>query len=191
MLAYWFFTDNNRDSLDIDNMLYCITRQLCGGAKNIPESVRDLWNQNSGAGTRPAGSLVENMLDSVVSGLQRTGLEILIVLDGLDEYPVKDRQGSLGARRVPGRKAVLKWLRNFGKKHENARVLVASRKEIDIQENLGHIMTLDVAKEITEDVDLFIESCIERITGEDENWKSSFKTAMIEKMKGASEKYYC
>ena len=189
VLGYWFFTDNNRDSLNRDNLLYCLTRQLCGGAKHIPDSVRELWTQNSGAGTEPTGRLVENILDSVVIGLRRTGLKVLIVLDGLDEYPVKARPGLSGARTVPGREAVLKWLHRFCEKHENARALLASRKEDDITESLGKVMTIDVAKEITEDVDLFIESCIERIIKGDGKWKTLFEDGMREKMKGASEKY--
>lgn len=188
VLAYWFFTDKNPDSLDTDNLLYCLTRQLCGRSKHIPDSVRELWSQNSGAGIQPSGWLVENILDSVVVGLQRTGLEVLIVLDGLDEYPVKSKQGLFGARRILGREAVLKWLHRFCQKHGNARVLVASRKENDIQESLGDVMTLDVAKEITKDVDLFIDSCIERIIKGAGKWKTSFKDDMREKMKGASEK---
>ena len=128
-------------------------------------------------------------MDSVITELQKTGREVLIVLDGLDEYPVKARQGLLGARTVPGREAVLEWLHRFCKKHENARILLASRKENDIQESLGEVMTLDVAKEITKDVDLFIDSCIERIIKGDEKGKIRFKNDMREKMKGASEKY--
>ena len=189
VLAYWFFTDNNPDSLNTDNLLYCLTRQLCGGAKHIPDSVRELWNQNFAAGTKPTGRLVENTLDSVVIELQRTGLEVLIVLDGLDEYPVKARPGLLGARTVLGREAVLQWLHRFCEKHGNARVLVASRKEDDIKESLGEVITLDVAKEITEDVDLFIESCIERIIKRNGRWKALFEDDMREKMKRASEKY--
>ena len=127
-------------------------------------------------------------MDSVITELQMTGYELFIVLDGLDEYPIKARQGLLGARTVPGREVVLKWLHRFCEKHENARILVASRKENDIQESLGNVMTLDVAKKITKDVDLFIESCIERITKGDGKWKTSFKNDMREKMKGASEK---
>ena len=189
VLAYWFFTGNNPDSLNRDNLLYCLTRQLCGAAKHIPDSGRELWSQYSGVGTKPTGKLVENVLDSVVIGLQRTGLEVLIVLDGLDEYPVKARPGLLGARTVLGREAVLKWLHRFCEKHGNARVLVASRKEDDIKESLGEFITLDVANEITKDVDLFIESCIKRIIKDDGKWKAEFENDMREKMKGASEKY--
>ena len=188
VLAYWFFTDNNLDSLNNDNLLYCLTRQLCGGSKHIPDSVRELWSQNSGAGTKPTGRLVGNMLDSVVTELQKIRLNVLIVLDGLDEYPAKARPGLLGARTVPGREAVLKWLHRFCEKHKNVRILVTSRGEDDIKESLGKVMTLDVAEEITEDVDLFIESCIERITKGDGKWKLSFRDDMREKMKGASEK---
>ena len=189
VLAYWFFTDNNLDSLNIDNLLYCLTRQLCGRSKHIPDSVRELWSQNSGAGNQPTGRPVEKILDSVVIELQKIGLKALIVLDGLDEYPVKARPGLSGARTILGREAVLKWLHRFCEKHENARVLLASRKEDDIKESLGNAMTLDVAKEITDDVDLFIESCIKRIIKGDGKWKAEFKDDMREKMKGASEKY--
>ena len=189
VLAYWFFTDNNPDSLNTDNLLYCLTRQLCGGAKHNPDSVRELWSQNFGAATKPTGRHVEEILDAVVIGLQKTGLEVLIVLDGLDEYPVKARPGLLGARTVLGRETVLKCIHSFCEKHENARVLVASRKQDDIKESLGDVITLDVAKNITEDVDLFIESCIERIIKGDGKWKASFEDDMRKKMKGASEKY--
>ena len=190
VLAYWFFTDNNTDSLNTNTLLYCLTRQLCGGTKHIPDSVRELWNQNIAAGTKPTGRLVESILDSVVIGLQKTGLEVLIVLDGLDEYPVKVRPGLLGAWTILGREAVLKWLHRFCQKHKNARVLVASRKENDIQASLGEVMTLDIDKEITEDVDLFIESCIQRIIEGDGKWKAEFENDMREKMKGASERSY-
>ena len=187
VLAYWVFPDNNRDSLNSDNLLYSPLRQLCGGAKHIPNSVREFWSRNFGPGTRPAGKPVEDILDSVVIGLQRTGLEVLIVLDGLDEYPVKAMRGLSGARTVLGREAVLEWLHRFSENHGNVRVLVASRKEDDIRKSLGDFETLDVANEITEDVDLFIESCIKRII-EDGKWKAEFENVMRKKMKGASEK---
>ena len=130
---------------------------------------------------------MENTIDSVITQLKRTGFEVYIVLDGLDEYPARARQGLQGARTVPGRDAVLKWLHRFREKHENARVLVASRKENDIQEFRGEVIALDVAEEITEDVDMFIECSIQRII-KDGEWKASFEDDMREKMKGASEK---
>ena len=188
VLAYWFFTDNNQDSLNTDNLLYCLTRQLCGRTKHIPDSVRELWNRNYAAGTKPTGTLVENTLDSVVIELQKTDHEVLIVLDGLDEFPVKARQGLSGSRTVPGRESVLEWLHRFCEKHENTRVLMASRKENDIQGSLGDATSLDVAKNISEDVDLFIEGCIERIIKGDGKWKSRFKSDMRGKMKRAGER---
>lgn len=190
-LAYWYFTDGSLDSLNVDNLLYCLIKQLCAKTRTIPDSVRNLWNERAGAKTPASGRRPEDILDSVVTELHETGHRVLIVLDGLDEYPVTARAGSSGARTVLGREVVLQWLQNFHQ-HPNVHALVTSRDEDDIRVSFEHAMKLDVAQGVTSDLDSFIKTSINNIV-QKKPWKLDYKNQISDRFRDNSERqvYLC
>lgn len=190
-LAYWYFTFRDLDSLEIDNLICCLIRQLCAKTNTIPDSVRKLWKDHAAARIQPSTIDLRETLDSFVEEFQETGQKFLIVLDALDEYPLARRVSSRG-RAIPGRGVVLEWLKNFGE-HANVHILITSRDETDIRETFGGAALLDAAKELASDVDLYIQRCLhrimERIKGGDVD-KNTFKSQLSDRMKGNGQKYH-
>ena len=190
VLAYWYFTFSNQDSVNIENLLSSIIRQLCAGTKQMPSNVRELWKKHRMAGSRPTNAGLIESLDAVMVGLNTNDRHALVVLDGLDEYPLVAELASSKAQPCSGRKAVMEWLQTFYQRHANAHILITSRDETDIRKCFGGSTQLDVAKGLTDDVDLFLQSCIDRITEGDDSWKNEFRLKMIEKMRGGNERYH-
>ena len=73
------------------------------------------------------------------------------------------------------------------KKHANAHILVMSRDETDIRMNLRGAAALDVAKCVGDDVDLFVQSCVNRIVEAGDACKNDFRSQIPDRMKGVSE----
>lgn len=130
VLAYWYSTFSNQDSVDIENLLSSIIRQLCAGAKRLSGSVRELWKKHHMAGSRPNRASLIETLNAVMVDLNTDDQHAIVVLDALDEYSLVAELASSGAQPVSGRKIVLEWLQAFYKKHANAHVLITSRELI-------------------------------------------------------------
>ena len=189
VLAYWYFTFSSQDSVDIENLLRSVIRQLCARAKTLPSNVRELWEKHHMAGSRPnRASLIES-LDAVIVGLNSNDQHALVVLDGLDEYPLVAELASTKAQSCSERKIVMEWLQTFYQRHANIHVMITSRDETNIRKYFGGSAQLDVAKGVTGDVDLFLQSCIDRITEGDDGWKNEFKSKIFDKMRGGNERY--
>ena len=122
-------------------------------------------------------------------GLSTNDQHALVVIDGLDEYPLVAEFTSPKAQPYSGRKAVMEWLQTFYKRHANAHVLITSCDEADIRKYLGVSAQLDVAKGVTDDVDLFLQICVDRIAKGDDGWKNEFRLKMFDKMRGSNERY--
>ena len=177
VLAYWYFTFSIQESLDTDNLLCSLIKQLCGGARTLPDRTREYWEKYRSEGPRINSDHLSEVLDSLVSGLEKCGKEIFLVLDALDEYSLLKRR------------EFLSWIQHFSKSHLNVHVLIASRDEIDIRQCLREGVTLDVANGNIGDVNKFIESCLTRIMQGNDDWKSRYRSRMSERMKGAGERY--
>lgn len=189
VLAYWYFTFSNQDSVDIENLLRSLIRQLCARAKTLPSNVRELWEKHYMAGSRPTRASLIESLDVVIVGLNSNDQHALVVLDGLVEYPLVAELASTKAQSCSERKVVMEWLQTFYQRHANIHVMITSRDEIDIRKYFGGSAQLDVAKGVTGDVDLFLHSCIDRITEGDDGWKNEFKSKIFDKMRGGNERY--
>lgn len=187
-LAYWYFTFRIQSSLDIDNLLYSIMRQLCANTQTVPDSVRDLWKRHCAAGSRPTRAGVMQVLDSLIAGLKLVNRNVLLVLDALDEYPLSSQQASSDGLGTSKREDVVEWLRQFHKKHTNARIIVMSREENDLRRFFEKASKIDVTRSIDDDLDLFISKCIDRIVGE-HRWKAQYVAAMSSRIDGINEKF--
>ena len=188
-LAYWYFTFRSKGSLNIDNLLYSIIRQLCANIQTVPDSVRDLYGRHCAAGSRPTRAGVMQVLDSLIAGLKVLNRSVLLVLDALDEYPLSSQQASLDGLGTSKRGDVLRWLRQFHEKHTNTRIIALSREENDLRGLFGKALKVDVTKSIDDDLNLFITKCIDRIVGE-HGWKTQYVEAMISRIEGINEKLF-
>ena len=65
-----------------------------------------------------------------------------------------------------------------------------SRDETDILKSLRGAAALDVAKCLVDDVDLFVQSCVNRIVEAGDAWKNDFRSQISDRMKGVSERYH-
>lgn len=164
--------------MNLNSLFSSIIRQLCARAQTLPQSVRDLETKHHTAGSRPTRAELIQTLDTVVIALRGIDQHAFVVLDALDEYP------------RPEREEVLIWLQHFCKKHANAHILITSRDEADIRKCFGEDATLDVARGVTNDVDLFVRRCIKRITKDGNDWKDEYRLKIHDRMTGVSEKYY-
>ena len=126
-------------------------------------------------------------LDSVVVGLGKTDQEVLVVLDGLDEYPSEYEQYTSEQQQRSTRDDVLHWLRQFPEKHPNAHILVLSRDENDIRRFFHEAMQVDVAECVNGDLHLFVQSRINGIVEKD-HWKNEFKAQLLSRIQGVGEK---
>lgn len=187
VLAYWYFTFSIQSSLDIDNLLSSIIRQLCAKAQALPDNIRELGKSNRAPGSRPTRATLMNVLDSLIVSLNTANQVPFVVLDALDEYPISEGHTSSGMQQNSERKDVLLWLQNFCAKHENVHVLILSRDENDIRGFLDKALKVDVAESVIDDLHLFVSNCIERIV-EERHWKAQYREAMFSRVEGISEK---
>lgn len=181
-MAYWYFSDSNQSSLDLDNLLCSIIRQLCAKTQTLPKNIRELWEHNHAAGGRPTSDSLKEALDVLVADLTAANQSAIIVLDALDECPL------LTERPFSERKDTLLWLRQFTAKHENVHVMILSRDENDIRASLDETLQIDVARGVVDDLQLYISNCIKRIV-EEYSWKAEYSAAMSSRVEGVSEKY--
>ena len=75
-------------------------------------------------------------LHSIITDLETVNQHILIVLDGLDEYPVLTGQDSSGLQQTSGRKDVLDMLEELRSNHSKFHTLVLSRDERPIYDTV-------------------------------------------------------
>lgn len=131
----------------------------------MPDKVREHWKKHQDEGPRIITHLLPEILDSVVSELEKTGREVFVVLDALDEFPLQ------------GREDMLHWLQKLCENHNSIHVLITSRDETDIRESLEQAAKLNVANCVVQDVQVFIEHSIDEIV-QKAIWKARWKRQM-------------
>ena len=183
VLAYWYFNFSDAKSLDIEELLCSVIRQLCAGAHTLPYQLNELWEKYGNPGSRPAVSVLKDTLDSVVLSIRNDEQDVFVVLDGLDECPRLAEHEFQSSER----KDILQWLKNFCRDHSNTRTLVLSRDESDIRSSIGDTTQVDVQKGAVNDLHLFMENCIDRIVQE-QDWKRNYRDRMSSQMVGVHEK---
>ena len=187
VLAYWYFTFNNPDSIDIDNLLCSMIRQLCAGAQRLPREVHELWSKHCMAGTRPTRASLIDTLNTVVVTLSTNGQHAFIVLDALDEYPLVTEQDIYARQQISGRGDVLHWLQHLCTSNPNVHILVVSRDENDIRSIMSEASKIDVAKCVDGDLQMFIEKYINRIFQE-APWKYKYKSQLLARVQSSSQR---
>lgn len=187
VLAYWYFTFNNRDSIDIDNLLSSMIRQLCAGAQKLPKKVHELWSKHYMAGSRPTRASLIDTLNTIVVGLSTNGQHAFVVLDALDEYPLASRQDTYARQQISKRGDVLQWLHHFCASNSNVHVLVLSRDENDIRSRMSEASKVDVAKCVNGDLNMFVEKYIDRIFQE-APWKYKYNSQLLARFQSSGQR---
>ena len=183
ILAYWYFSFSDARSLNIEELLGSIIRQLCAGAHTLPYQLNELSEKYRIRGSRPTVSVLKDTLNSVVLSLKNDEQAVFLVLDGLDECPRIVQHNVQSSER----KEILQWLKKFCRDHSNARTVVLSRDESDIRSSIGDTTQVDVEQGAVDDLHLFMENCINRIV-EEQGWKHKYRDRMSSKMLGVHEK---
>ena len=187
VLAYWYFSFSDAQSLNIEKLLRSVIRQLCAGAHTLPYQLNELREKYGNPGSRPTVSVLKDTLNSVVLSIKNDEQDVFIVLDGLDECPRIAEQNGSDRQQSSERKDVLQWIKRLCLDHSNVHTLVLSRDESDIRRSIGETTRIDVEKEAVDDLHLFMENCLNRIV-EEEKWKSAYRVEMSSRIEGNSEK---
>lgn len=166
----------------MNNLLASLIRQLCGRTQILPQSVRDIWTSHNVKGSRPTRAQLIDTLDQVVIGLETINQRALIVLDGLDEYPLMAAHDSSEWQQTSAREDVLHWLEQLFTKHVNTHLLVLSRDETDIRSKLIKAIKIKVAKRVYQVLDFFIQTFIDRIVRE-KPWKKAYESELLSRVK--------
>ncbi|KAL7628029.1 hypothetical protein AAE478_002225 [Parahypoxylon ruwenzoriense] len=128
-LAYWYIQYDQSDTQDLDNLLSSLISQLAATSSEFPEEIKNLAEVHLEQNSRPNRDLLIQVLDAVISRLDR---DVYIVLDGLDEYPL-DARGKSRDDLLAGIGALVR------KDYGNIHVLVAGREESDINNYLRQL----------------------------------------------------
>ena len=187
VLAYWYFTFTDQDTINIDNLLSSIIRQLCAGTQRLPGNVRELWMKHHKAGSRPSRASLIETLNTIVYSLDSIDKQVFVVLDALDEYPLAVGQDHPAWHQTSGREEVLHWLEQAHTSHSNVHFLVLSRDENDIRSKLGEASRIDVAEWIEDDLNRFIKKSIARIL-EEKPWKMKYKSQLLARFEEKNER---
>lgn len=139
------------------------------------------------AGSRPTRANLVETLDNVVFGLETVDQHALIVLDGLDEYPLIASKDSSERQGTSVREDVLHWLEQFRIKHLNVHLLLLSRDEADIRSKMWKAMRIDVAECVDGDLTLFIQKSIDRILRE-KPWKKKHESQLLSRFRDNNER---
>lgn len=85
-IAYFFCNYQQIEEHRLERLLACLLRQLVQGQQFTPHSLKILYDQHSGIGTRPSISEIYEALQSVCGSFSR----LFVVIDALDEYQSSD-----------------------------------------------------------------------------------------------------
>lgn len=143
----------------------------------MPDKARQHWEKHRHEGPKIVRAVLPEILDAFVLELKATDQEVYVVLDALDEYPLR------------ARRELLDWIQRICEKHANAHILVTSRKETDVERHLEKAKKLDVAQCVIEDLQMFIEKSIDEIV-QVESWKADWKPEILERVEGVNDKYF-
>ena len=130
-IAYWYFDFDKGSSLNVNNMLRSLIKQLCVGEAIIPIPVQEMCAKYRASGHQPTTTVLLATLHSAIDSIRK---KTFLILDALDEYPESRRPELL---------ATLKLLKDA--EHGDVHVLVTSRREFDIEHALHTIATHEVS----------------------------------------------
>lgn len=84
-IAYIYFSFSRQREQTLEHVIGSLLMQLLRGHSPLPQDILDLYELHSKGGTRPTLSEISKILQSIVSGYERT----FIILDALDECTVE------------------------------------------------------------------------------------------------------
>lgn len=68
-------------SLDIDNFIPSVIKQICAGTHTLPNKARENWEKHRTEGPKIVRELLKDTLDSLVLGLRDSNKQVFMVLD--------------------------------------------------------------------------------------------------------------
>lgn len=150
--AYFYFNFQDTAEQYLDVVLRSLLRQLAADEPQVPSTVEELCKQYQEVGHDPPNKA---LWDALVDTIRRSGKEIYIILDALDELP-EDRKE---------RPKVLRCIAEFVQLGvRNLHILATSRDEFDIRKALGPLSetgTCIQTSEVDSDISKYVGSCLQ------------------------------
>ena len=141
-IAYFYFDFQSHEKQSSENLWLSLVRQLSCHNPAIFSLLRDLYDRCSQGQQRPT----HDDLMATLHNMVQDAPEAYIIIDALDECIHRDDL-------LEGLEEMYSW------ELENLHLLVASRKEIDIEDSLSTLVTSQIAlqdAEANEDIDSYI-----------------------------------
>ncbi|KAH8661810.1 nucleoside phosphorylase, partial [Ilyonectria robusta] len=148
-IAYVYLNYKQHEEQNADALLANILKQLAQNRPSLPESVESLYKAHKSNRTRPLLDELSSTLQSVCNIYSR----VLIVVDALDEFQTSDGQRALFLSEIKKLQAV-----------SGVNIFVTSRDLPDIRRNFEDSIELPVSA-VDEDIRLYLDSCLPRMSG--------------------------
>lgn len=161
-------------------MLSSLIVQLCGSRPDSPQSLLDLRRYKD-TNRRPDIKALETILRATMADFEN----VYLVIDALDECPMADQE----------RERLLAWLQRIHRWREpDLHLLVTSRKEGDIRDELGPLLDAEGAVEtyleeqkdsVNRDIKLYIDE--KMVKSKFNKWPEEIKSLMRETLIGKAD----
>jgi hypothetical protein len=156
-VAYFYFDFNTTAKQEVTACLSSIVAQLCSCLTTFPPHIRQFYERCNHGKLRPGLDELTGILCEVIQSLDH----VFVVIDALDECPKGQERDSL-----------LTVLSNVKSSSlYNLHLLVTSRREPDIEENLGPLLTSQPISLQGSEVDWDIQSHISSVLATDPKLK--------------------
>ncbi|EHK20561.1 uncharacterized protein TRIVIDRAFT_112704, partial [Trichoderma virens Gv29-8] len=86
-IAYIYFNFWQQEEHKVEDLFASLLKQLTRGQSSLPASVKDLYDQHKGKGTRPSLDKISKVLQSVIRVCYS---KVFIIIDALDECQASD-----------------------------------------------------------------------------------------------------
>ncbi|CAI6281679.1 unnamed protein product [Periconia digitata] len=140
VVAYHYCEFAVSDTLDHFNIVRSLLHQLVGSKTELPQEIQDLYH--SSRGQLPKLAMLLDVFQKII---EKGGEPVYILIDGLDEFP--DRQ------------KLLSIVRDFEKATPLIRVLLSSRPEYDLRQELSSETSFTIeSHHIERDLDIHIRA---------------------------------
>lgn len=146
-VCYLYCDYNNEETTTGTNLVANLLQQLLRSKPQVPEDVISLYRRHSKAGTRPSRKELTELLHNQF----RSFSEIFLVVDALDEIPEKGGE----------RESFMDDIRRFRDIHQNIRILITSRRLVDIETDFAGESFIEV-RAIQTDIETYVEDGISK-----------------------------
>jgi hypothetical protein len=166
-LAYYYFDFNSSAKQEVSACISSLVAQLCTKRASVSPNIKQSYDRYSHGKLQPNSEELIEMLVAVMKDLKH----IFIVIDALDECPKLSERDQL-LKTISGIK-----LKNL----KNLHTLLTSRREPDIEEVLGPLLTIPAVSLQGPQVDLDIHAHITNQLATDpklNKWSNEVKVEM-------------